>query len=147
MKVNCVKCAVVLLAVFVGHQRLPGAPRDGVDYSRAKTLNELADDSLFYVKNRPINMDEKASKLLAEDARLLLAKLTACLTVIEPWSSDTIDAAIRSFAETEGVKLGQIAQPLRAALCGTNKSPGIFEVADILGKEEVLGRLDDVISA
>ena len=59
-------------------------------------------------------------------------------------ATEAIASAIHDFADKEGLKLGQIAQPLRAALCGTTTSPGIFEVAEILGKEEVLGRLEDV---
>ena len=55
-----------------------------------------------------------------------------------------MDAAIRDFADKQEVKLGQVAQPLRAALCGTTTSPGIFEVAGILGKDEVIGRIEDV---
>ena len=111
---------------------------------RAKTLNELIDISLFYVRNRPLELDNKAAKLLTEDARRLLAQLAGFLASVDPWSIDAIDAAIHEFADREGVKLGQIAQPLRAALCGTTTSPGIFEVAGILGKDEVLGRIGDV---
>ena len=111
---------------------------------RAKTLNELIDMSLFYVRQRPLDLDDKAAKLLTGEARQLLAQLAGALAAIDPWSADTIDAAIHEFADKEGAKLGQIAQPLRAALCGATTSPGIFEVAGILGKNEVLGRLEDV---
>ncbi|MDA1323322.1 MAG: glutamate--tRNA ligase [Proteobacteria bacterium] len=114
---------------------------------RAKTINELIDISLFYVRKRPLALDEKAARLLTDDGRRLLALLSGILAALEPWSADAIDAAIHNFADKEGAKLGQIAQPLRAALCGTTTSPGIFEVAEVLGKEEVLGRLADVISA
>ena len=112
---------------------------------RAKTLIELVDISLFYVRNRPLELDDKAAKLLTDEARRLLAQLSECLAILDPWSADAIDAALHDFAEKAGAKLGQIAQPLRAALCGTTTSPGIFEVAEILGKDEVLGRLEDVI--
>ena len=114
---------------------------------RAKTLNDLIDMSLFYVRNRPLELDDKAAKLLTDDARRLLARLSEILATIDIWSADTIDAAIREYAEKTEVKLGQIAQPLRAALCGTTTSPGIFEVAEVLGKEEVIGRLQDVTPA
>jgi glutamyl-tRNA synthetase len=49
-------------------------------------------------------------------------------------------------AESEGVKLGQIAQPLRAAVTGSAQSPGLFEVLEVLGRDEVLGRIDDVLA-
>ena len=114
---------------------------------RAKSLNELIEISLFYVRPRPLEQDGKAAKLLTDDARGLLGRLSASLNTIDPWSAETIEAAIRALADTEGAKLGQIAQPLRAALCGSTTSPGIFEVAEVLGKEEVLGRLDDVTAS
>ena len=111
-----------------------------------RTLNELIHIALFYVQNRPLVLDDKAAKLLTDDARRLLAQLSDFLAALDPWSTDNIGAAIHDFADKESVKLGQIAQPLRAALCGTTASPGIFEVAGILGKDEVLGRLGDVMA-
>lgn len=111
---------------------------------RAKTLNELIDISLFYVRNRPLELDNKATKLVTEDARRLLAQLASFLATVDPWTEGAVDAAIRDFADKQEVKLGQVAQPLRAALCGTTTSPGIFEVAGILGKDEVIGRIEDV---
>lgn len=114
---------------------------------RVKTIEELIDKSLFYVKVRPLNLDEKAAKLIDEDARNRLARLSSALAGIEEWSTDALDTAVREFAETDGVKLGQVAQPMRAALCGSTTSPGIFEVAAVLGREETLGRLDDIISS
>lgn len=113
---------------------------------RVNTLNELTDIALFYVRVRPLIMDGKAAKLLTDDARRLLALLADFLAALDHWSTESIDAAIHDFADKESVKLGQIAQPLRAALCGTTASPGIFEVAGILGKDEVLGRLGDVMA-
>ena len=111
---------------------------------RAKTITELIDISIFYVRNRPLDLDAKATKLLTDEAKKILAALSQSLATHDPWSADTIDAALREFADKEGLKLGQIAQPLRAALCGTTASPGIFEVAEILGRDEVMGRLSDV---
>jgi glutamyl-tRNA synthetase len=72
-----------------------------------------------------------------------MGKLTARLAAVEPWSAAATEAAVRSFAETEGVKLGAVAQPLRAALTGRTTSPGIFEVLAVLGKTESLARLGD----
>jgi glutamyl-tRNA synthetase len=113
---------------------------------RIKLLPELVDNSLFYVLDRPLNLDEKATKLVDEDSRSRLARLAGVLADVEVWSSDNLDIAVREFTEAEGLKLGQIAQPLRAALCGSTKSPGIFEVAAVLGREETLGRLDDILT-
>lgn len=111
---------------------------------RAKTIHELIDSSEFLVLNRPITMDDTAAKLLDADACALLSRLVPNLTGVQPWTRETVEAVIRSFAESEGRKLGNIAQPVRAALTGRTTSPGIFEVLEALGAEESLGRLADV---
>ncbi|MCC7271283.1 MAG: glutamate--tRNA ligase [Alphaproteobacteria bacterium] len=111
---------------------------------RAKTLVELADLAAFYVRRRPLPIDDKAAKLLAGDGRSLLARLTPVLAAADPWNATTTEAAVRAFAEANGGKLGTIAQPLRAALTGSSVSPGIFEVMEILGREESLARISDV---
>ena len=66
---------------------------------------------------------------------------------IDDWNSQSLEDAVRSLADARELKLGQIAQPLRAALCGSTVSPGIFEVAAALGREETLGRLEDIVGA
>ena len=114
---------------------------------RAKTIVELTDNALFYVRNRPLEMDRKAAKLLDPAARARLARLAQRLEAVENWSEAALEEAVRGFAEAERVKLGQVAQPLRAALSGSSASPGIFEVADILGRDETLGRLEDALTA
>ncbi|MBT5051539.1 MAG: glutamate--tRNA ligase [Rhodospirillaceae bacterium] len=113
---------------------------------RIKTLDELIDNSLFYVQNRPLVLDAKAAKMIDDEARARLAQLSTAFADLQDWSQESLDAAVRQVAETDGVKLGQVAQPLRAALCGSTTSPGIFEVAAILGQEETLGRLDDIVT-
>ncbi|BBK37319.1 glutamate--tRNA ligase 2 [Allostella sp. ATCC 35155] len=110
---------------------------------RAKTLKELAELAAFYVRQRPIAMDDKASRILTDDARALLRRLADGLRELEAWSAAAIESAVRSFAEQAGVKLGNVAQPLRAALAGSSVSPGIFEVMEVLGRDETLGRLSD----
>jgi glutamyl-tRNA synthetase len=72
-----------------------------------------------------------------------MGKLAARLAAVEPWYAEATEAAVRAFAEAEGVKLGAVAQPLRAALTGRATSPGIFEVLVVLGKTESLARLGD----
>ena len=110
---------------------------------RAKTLVELIDSAKFLYAARPLALDDRAAALLTEDARSLMGKLAARLAAIEPWSAEATEAAVRTFAEREGVKLGAVAQPLRAALTGRTTSPGIFEVLAVLGKTESLARLAD----
>jgi glutamyl-tRNA synthetase len=114
--------------------------------SRAKTIPELIEISLFYFYPRPLNINQKAEKSLDSDARERLGRLAINLAELNQWSEESINEAVHAFAEKEEIKLGQIAQPLRAALTGTTVSPGIFEVAAVLGQDEAIGRLNDVIS-
>ena len=118
------------------------AGMDGLK-QRTKTLNELAENAAFYVRRRPLELTEKAAGLLSGDAVGLLARVAAALSGIAEWDEPGIEAAVREIAETEDLKLGKIAQPLRAALTGSTVSPGIFEVAAVLGREESLARLAD----
>ncbi len=111
--------------------------------TRAKTLVELAEKALFYVMPRPIEIDGKARRLLTDAARSLLADTASALDGLTDWREDAIEDAIRKFANARGWKLGAVAQPMRAALTGATASPGIFEVAAVLGRAETLGRLDD----
>jgi glutamyl-tRNA synthetase len=80
---------------------------------------------------------------LTPEARNLLGDLSEDLKTIEPWSAETTEQAVRAFAERKGIKLGSVAQPLRAALTGRTTSPPIFDVLAVLGKDESLGRLHD----
>lgn len=111
--------------------------------ARAKTLKELAELGAFYAAERPLALNDKAAKLLEGEARPLLARLRPRLAALDDWSAEALEAEVRAFAEAEAVKLGAVAQPLRAALTGSNVSPPIFEAAAILGREESLSRLDD----
>jgi glutamyl-tRNA synthetase len=109
---------------------------------RAETLEQLADNAMFYVRERPIPLDEKAAKLLTPDARMLLVELATFLESSGE-TAEEMEPVVRHFAEIRGLKLGQVAQPLRAALTGSTVSPGIFEVMAVLGKKEIAGRLAD----
>ncbi|HEX2654277.1 MAG TPA: glutamate--tRNA ligase [Xanthobacteraceae bacterium] len=110
---------------------------------RAKTLIELIDGARYLYADRPLVLEEKAGALLTPEARKLLASLARELATIQPWTAEATEQAVRTFAESNGVKLGAVAQPLRAALTGRTTSPGIFDVLAVLGKEESLGRLAD----
>ncbi len=112
---------------------------------RARTLVELADSALFYCRSRPLAPDAAAAALLDDAGRARLALARAALAALPDWSAESAEAAIRAAAGTAGEKLGKIAQPLRAALTGRTVSPGIFEVLDVLGRAESLGRIDDSI--
>jgi glutamyl-tRNA synthetase len=113
---------------------------------RPKTLVELTANASFLVAPRPIRPDEKAAKLLTSEARQLLAQLPRRLERAE-WLPEALESEIRSFAAQRGTKLGAVAQPLRAALTGSVASPGIFEVMQVLGRDETLGRIADAAAA
>ncbi len=110
---------------------------------RAKTTQELAENSLFYFTNGAPEPDAKAAKLLSGEAPALLKRLGDVLGGETDWSATTLEGAVRGFAEAEGVKLGKVAQPLRAALTGRAASPGIFQVLEVLGREESLARIEE----
>lgn len=110
---------------------------------RAKNLNELGEGALFLFRDRPLKLDEAAEKLLDGNGRELLAQVRAALADASAWSTEALEPAVRGVAEAAGVGLGKAAQPLRAALTGQSRSPGIFDVLIALGREESLGRIDD----
>ena len=112
---------------------------------RANSLVALAESAAFYVRERPVPIDAKARKLLGGDAGSSLHALAEALGAIVSWDEDGIEQAVRGLAQQRGVKLGAVAQPLRASLAGSTVSPGIFEVAAILGRDETLGRVRDAL--
>jgi len=109
---------------------------------RAKTLVELAEKALFYVAPRPIAASADAAKLLTPGSRGLLGELGRALGQTN-WQPAALEGCLRDFVAARGLKLGAVAQPLRAALTGSTASPGIFEVMVVLGRDETLGRIAD----
>ena len=111
---------------------------------RHKTVVALADAAWFCVAPRPLHYDEKAANLIADErTKGLLLDLQTTLAALPEWSQPFLEAEVRRFAEQEAVKLGRLAQPLRAALTGTTVSPGIFDVLVALGETESLARIRD----
>lgn len=111
--------------------------------ARAHNLNQLAEGAAFLFAGRPLEVEPGAMELLGEEARSLLASAHAALAQSADWEHDALDAAVRKVAEEAGVKLGKLAQPLRAALTGKTTSPGIFDVLVLLGRDESLARIAD----
>jgi glutamyl-tRNA synthetase len=109
---------------------------------RAKTLVELLDSAYYLYAQRPLHLDEKAASLIS-DGRTRLAGIAEKLGAVSDWSAQSVEAVVREHADSIGAKLGQVAQPLRAALTGRATSPGLFDVMAVLGKEETLLRLQD----
>ncbi|HKA47249.1 MAG TPA: glutamate--tRNA ligase [Methyloceanibacter sp.] len=110
---------------------------------RAKTLVEILDNAEYLFAKRPLALEAQAEKLLDESGRKTLGALLPRLEQIEPWGPEALNAAVRAYAEEAHLKLGKVAQPLRAALTGRSTSPGIFEVLEVLGRDESLGRIRD----
>jgi glutamyl-tRNA synthetase len=110
---------------------------------RANTLLQLADGARFLFATRPLDFEEAAAALLTTEARTLLAATHNKLVALAKWDRESLEAVIREVAENSGIKLGKVAQPLRAALTGRTTSPGIFDVLALLGREESLARIAD----
>ncbi len=113
---------------------------------RAKTLVELAAGAAFLARKVPLPFDEKARAMLTADARALLAGLAPRLAATD-FAQASLDAALRAYAEEAGRKLGQVAQPLRAALTGSTTSPGIDATLAALGRDEALARIEAAVGA
>lgn len=109
---------------------------------RAKTMHELSDGAAFLFASRPLTMTEKADKLLDQDARKHLTRISEVLMAENDWTSEALEATLKSLAERLDLGLGKLAQPMRAALTGTTTSPGIFDVLVLLGREESIARID-----
>jgi glutamyl-tRNA synthetase len=110
---------------------------------RAKTLKELSESIGFLTAARPLALDEKAKQLLSGDAARHLAALGARFEAAESWSAGALEQLVRGYADEVGLKLGQAAQPLRAALTGRSVSPPVFDVLEALGRGESVARVLD----
>tara|TARA_A100001391_G_scaffold53249_3_gene32511 strand:+ start:44046 stop:45491 length:1446 start_codon:yes stop_codon:yes gene_type:complete len=110
--------------------------------TRARDLNELADGARFLFAQRPLELTEKATTLLDDEARSRLATISERLKAEKDWTTEALEANLKAYAEDLGLGLGKLAQPLRAALTGQTTSPGIFDVLVLLGRDESLARID-----
>ena len=110
---------------------------------RAKTLVELFESSRFIWTSRPLAVDDQAKTVLTPEAKTTLAAIVPGLSGLTEWTAGTTETVVRAYAEGAGIKLGAVAQPLRAALTGKTRSPPIFDVLAVLGKDESLARLRD----
>ena len=110
---------------------------------RAKTLIELLDGAKFLFAGRPLVLDAKALGILEAGGQAHIAALIPRLAALADWKACSTEAAVRDYAAETNIKLGDVAQPLRAALTGRATSPGIFDVLEVLGREEILARFRD----
>ncbi len=111
---------------------------------RVKTLLELADNSLFYFTNDEISFDEKALLVIASDKMNMLPKLINELEKLSGWNHDSLFECSKSYGESIDLKLGKIMEPVRVAITGSTASPSMFEVMELLGKNESLRRLKNI---
>jgi glutamyl-tRNA synthetase len=114
--------------------------------TRAKTLKELVDGAGYLLATRPLTPDDKAAKQLDGEGKSTLAAILPVLAEIPSWTASALEAGVREHAEKTGLKLGKVAQPLRAALTGSTVSPPVFDVMAALGREEALARIRDQAS-
>jgi glutamyl-tRNA synthetase len=111
---------------------------------RIDTLKELPEKAPYlFTEDYPFS--EKARAKL-EEGLPVLKELLPLLKAQEDWSEAVLEALLRNFAAQRGLKLGQVAQPLRAALTGSLETPGLFEIMALLGRERTLSRLERALS-
>ena len=113
---------------------------------RAKTLVDLKNGAAFLFASRPLKMDEKARQIIADGGMAALQELLPVLEACADWTAPVIESAVKAFAEAKDIKLGKLAQPLRASLTGISTSPPIFDVLEVLGRDESFARINDVLN-
>ena len=113
---------------------------------RAKTLINLAQGAAFIFEQRPIPMEEKASSLLNEEGIAVVKGILPLFEALPDWQAETVETCIRNYTESNDLKLGKVAQPIRAAVTGKATSPGAFDVLQILGRETSINRMRDVVA-
>ncbi|RJE83195.1 glutamate--tRNA ligase [Paracoccus onubensis] len=109
---------------------------------KARTLPQLLEQARFALIDRPVEIDEKAGKALNSESRGMLKSLTAAVQHAS-WTRDELERSAKIIAEENGVGLGKLAGPLRAALAGRTATPSVFDMMTALGREETLARLRD----
>lgn len=107
---------------------------------RSKTLLELGTSALIYIQSPDLSMcDEKSRKFFAPQTKIIIQKVIDTLTSLSDFRSPLLEESIRLMAQQK--KLAELAQPIRLALTGSTISPSIFDIMEVLGKEETLKRL------
>jgi glutamyl-tRNA synthetase len=113
---------------------------------RSKTLVELAHSLRYYIMEEVEYTEKAKEKFLNEKSRDLLIELKDSLQHVNEFSHQELERVFKSVVEKHGVKLKDLAQPVRVAMTGGTESPGIFEVLEIVGKEKMLRRLEKAIT-
>ena len=110
---------------------------------RVKTLSELVEKASFILNNRPIEVSSDAKLSLDETGLAMLDTLTPHLQNVT-WKREELEKICNSVAESFGVKFGKLASPIRSALSGQTKTPSVFDMMLVLGRNETIARLTNV---
>jgi len=125
----------------IAKSRLPAA-MNGLK-QRAKTLLELADNAAFYVRATPLQLNEKAATILSDAGNIkIIDDLLPLYSALQDWSESETQNIAKAYGEANNIKLGNVAAPLRAALTGSNISPSVFDIMQVLGKAETIKRIE-----
>lgn len=109
---------------------------------RAKTLVEMAQNSVIFYREFDVYDEKAAAKHLKQDITPALTDLRGRFAALPEWSSEAIHQAVMDVAQARDMKMGKLAQPLRVALCGTDVSPPIDVTVRLIGRERTLRRMD-----
>jgi glutamyl-tRNA synthetase len=112
---------------------------------RVKNLNELADNSAFYFASS-ITPDEKSAAILHEGGTDVLRAMLPTLEAAPEWTHDALFELLKEAGEKQGLKLGNVMAPFRAAITGSTASPSMFEVMELLGRAETFKRLNAALA-
>jgi glutamyl-tRNA synthetase len=132
------------LEQFTGRSGLRGA----VEISREK-IQTLGDfwPLAGFLFDGPTDDPKAFAKVIDSDSgRDLLTQARAALAELEPFTVESIEAALREVVERTGVKPGQVFQPVRVAIAGTTISPGIFESVELLGRDRTISLIDQTLA-
>ena len=108
---------------------------------RAELLVDLVQMAYMYVIDLPLHMTDEANQIITEMDEGLLVKTRDTLSKLEDFSKESIQAALKEIAESHEMKLGELMHFVRPFMAGDVKSPSVFEMMEILGKEQVMERM------
>ena len=114
---------------------------------RSRTIDEMVESSAMFFRAPPEYDEAGARKLFTKAGVVaLMRKGAASLEEVSDWTLENIEAAYRGLIEREGIKGGAIIHPTRLALTGKTVGPGLFEIIEILGKDESVARLNAALA-
>ena len=112
---------------------------------RCKNIKDIKKNISFITNERPIEIDEDVTNLINNESKIYLEKLSKILKKLDKWDANEIEQTIKKFLKDEELNFKDIGLPLRVVLVGFLSPIGINTIIDSLGKDEVLGRIEDII--